>query len=158
MTTVLCWTLAASFFSLLILYTVGRTPWTGYQPVARPLPTHRTTQTQNKRTQTSTPCDSNLRSQRSSDRRLFTPQTARPLWSKNKVGYTPFTTVAIPACSAAVSKTKKGNQFVLRRIRGSHSGRYEELYILGYNAMQSVESRPTFRRNMPPPFSRWSLA
>jgi hypothetical protein len=28
-------------------YTVGRTPWTGDQPVARPLPTHRTTQTQN---------------------------------------------------------------------------------------------------------------
>jgi hypothetical protein len=40
-------------FSFLILYTVGRTPWTGDQPVARPLPTHRTTQTQNKRTQTS---------------------------------------------------------------------------------------------------------
>jgi hypothetical protein len=25
---------------------VGRTPWTGDQPVARPLPTHRTTQTE----------------------------------------------------------------------------------------------------------------
>jgi hypothetical protein len=37
------------------LYTVGRTPWTGDQPVARPLPTRRTTQTQNKRTQTSMP-------------------------------------------------------------------------------------------------------
>jgi hypothetical protein len=35
------------------LCTVGRTPWTRDQPVARPLPTHRTTQTQNKRTQTS---------------------------------------------------------------------------------------------------------
>jgi hypothetical protein len=35
------------------IYTVGRTPWTGDQPIARPLPTHRTTQTQNKRTQTS---------------------------------------------------------------------------------------------------------
>jgi hypothetical protein len=34
------------FFSFLILYTVGRTPWTGDEPVARPLPTHRTTQTQ----------------------------------------------------------------------------------------------------------------
>jgi hypothetical protein len=40
------------FFSFLILYTVGRTPWTGDQPVARPLPTHRPTQIQNKRTQT----------------------------------------------------------------------------------------------------------
>jgi hypothetical protein len=36
-------------------YTVGRTPWTGDQPVARPLPAYRTTQTQNKRTQTSIP-------------------------------------------------------------------------------------------------------
>jgi hypothetical protein len=38
---------------LLILYTVDRTHWTGDEPVARPLPLHRTTQTQNKRTQTS---------------------------------------------------------------------------------------------------------
>jgi hypothetical protein len=30
-------------------------PWTGDQPVARPLPAHRTTQTPNKRTQTSMP-------------------------------------------------------------------------------------------------------
>jgi hypothetical protein len=43
------------FFSFLILYTDGRTPWTVDQPVARPLPTHRTTQTQNKRAQTSMP-------------------------------------------------------------------------------------------------------
>jgi hypothetical protein len=42
-------------FSLLILYTVGRTPWTGDQPVSRPLPTHRTTQKHNKRSQTSMP-------------------------------------------------------------------------------------------------------
>jgi hypothetical protein len=43
------------FFSFVILYTFGRTPWTGDQPVARLLPTHRTAQTQNKRTQTSMP-------------------------------------------------------------------------------------------------------
>jgi hypothetical protein len=36
-------------------YTDGRTPWTGDQPVARPLHTHRTIQTQNTRTQTSMP-------------------------------------------------------------------------------------------------------
>jgi hypothetical protein len=29
-----------------LFYTDGRTPWTGDQPVARPLPTHKTTQTQ----------------------------------------------------------------------------------------------------------------
>jgi hypothetical protein len=43
------------FFSILIRYTVGRNPWTGDQPVARPLPTHRTSQTQSKRTQTCMP-------------------------------------------------------------------------------------------------------
>jgi hypothetical protein len=42
-------------FSFLIFYTNGTTPWAGDQPIARPLPTHRTTQTQNKRTQTSMP-------------------------------------------------------------------------------------------------------
>jgi hypothetical protein len=31
------------FFSFLILHTVGRTPWTGDQSVARPLPTPRIT-------------------------------------------------------------------------------------------------------------------
>jgi hypothetical protein len=31
------------FFIFLILYTVGKSPWTGDQPVARPLPTHGTT-------------------------------------------------------------------------------------------------------------------
>jgi hypothetical protein len=31
------------FFRFLTLYTVGRTLWAGEQPVARPLPTHRTT-------------------------------------------------------------------------------------------------------------------
>jgi hypothetical protein len=43
-----------SLFQFLNLYTVGRTPWMGDQPVARP-PTHRTTQIQNKRTQISMP-------------------------------------------------------------------------------------------------------
>jgi hypothetical protein len=43
------------FFIFLILYTVGRTIWTGDQPVARLLPTNRTTQTQNKSTQTPIP-------------------------------------------------------------------------------------------------------
>jgi hypothetical protein len=42
---------SSDFGRFLNLYTVGRTPWR----VARPLPTHRTTQTQNKCTQTSKP-------------------------------------------------------------------------------------------------------
>jgi hypothetical protein len=40
-------------FQFLNLYTVGRISWTGNQPVTRPLSTHRATQTQNKRPQTS---------------------------------------------------------------------------------------------------------
>jgi hypothetical protein len=47
-----CWTFAT--FQFLNLYTADRTPWTGDQPVARPLPTQRT-QTQNKRTRISIP-------------------------------------------------------------------------------------------------------
>jgi hypothetical protein len=39
------------------------------------------------------------------------------------------------------------------RIWGYLNGGYEEYYILQYNAVCSVESRPTFRRNMLPPFS-----
>jgi hypothetical protein len=42
-------------FNFVIFYADGRTPWTRDQPVARPLPKHRTTQTQNKRKQTSMP-------------------------------------------------------------------------------------------------------
>jgi hypothetical protein len=34
------------YFRFLILYIVGRTPWTGDQSAARSLPTHKTTQTQ----------------------------------------------------------------------------------------------------------------
>jgi hypothetical protein len=42
-------------FSFLIFYTVDRTPWTGDQPVARPLPAHRGQHKCNKRTHTSIP-------------------------------------------------------------------------------------------------------
>jgi hypothetical protein len=53
--------------------TVGRTPWTGDQPLLKPLPKHRTIQTQNKRTHRH-PClewDSNPRFQCSSERMLL---------------------------------------------------------------------------------------
>jgi hypothetical protein len=58
-----------------LFYTDGRTPWTSDQPVARSLPTHRTTQTQKKGTHKH-PClewVSNPRSKRSSERRQFMP-------------------------------------------------------------------------------------
>jgi hypothetical protein len=41
------WALASDF-SVSWSFSDGRTPWTGDQLVARPLPKHRTTQTQNK--------------------------------------------------------------------------------------------------------------
>jgi hypothetical protein len=64
------------------LYTVGKTPWRRDQPVARPLPTHRTTQTRYKRTQISMPRGVfSPRFHCSSRRRQFMPQTAWPLWS-----------------------------------------------------------------------------
>jgi hypothetical protein len=44
-----------SLFRFLILHTVCRTTWTGDKTVARPLPKHRTTQTQNKRRETFMP-------------------------------------------------------------------------------------------------------
>jgi hypothetical protein len=49
-----CWILVA-FKVLDIFYTDGKTPWTEDQPVTRSLPTHRTTQTKNKPTQSSMP-------------------------------------------------------------------------------------------------------
>jgi hypothetical protein len=64
------------FSRFFILYTVGKTPWTRDQPVARPLPTHRTTQIQNKLAQYRHPYlewDSNRESQRLSERRPFMP-------------------------------------------------------------------------------------
>jgi hypothetical protein len=42
---------------------------------------------------------------------------------------------------------------MISTISGSHSGGYEEYYILGCNPMQPVESQPTFRRNISPPSS-----
>jgi hypothetical protein len=60
------------FFNFLILYSVGRTPWTRDQPVARPLHKHRTAQTQNKPTQTSMPwVGFEPTIQRSGERRQF---------------------------------------------------------------------------------------
>jgi hypothetical protein len=64
------WTLAV--FQFLNLYTFGRTPWMGNQPVARLLPTYRTTQTQDKFTQTAE-WDSNPLCQCSSGGRQFVP-------------------------------------------------------------------------------------
>jgi hypothetical protein len=40
------------FFNFLLLYSASRTPWTGDHHFERPLPTHRTTETENKCTQT----------------------------------------------------------------------------------------------------------
>jgi hypothetical protein len=67
----------ALFFSFVHFFTktVGGTPWTSDQPIARPLSTHRMTQIQNKRIHrySCLEWDSNPPSQRSSERREFMP-------------------------------------------------------------------------------------
>jgi hypothetical protein len=70
--TAICWALAAYSVSW-FFYTVDRTHWKGDQPVARPLPAHRTAQTQNTRTQTSLP--------QVFERAKTHTVDARPLWS-----------------------------------------------------------------------------
>jgi hypothetical protein len=61
------------------IWTFGRIPWTGDRPIARPLPTQDNTTQKNADTHPSLERDSNSRSQCSSDRRQYVPQTARPL-------------------------------------------------------------------------------
>jgi hypothetical protein len=55
----------------------------------------------------------------------------------------------------AFSNWRVANLFVARislnKIWVSHSGDYEEFYLLRYDAL-SIESHPTFRRNMSPPY------
>jgi hypothetical protein len=58
----------ASYSVPLSFFADGRTPWTSDQPVARPLRTQRTTQTQNKRIHPRLDWDSNPWSQRSRER------------------------------------------------------------------------------------------
>jgi hypothetical protein len=71
------------FFSFVIFFIqkVG-TPWMRGHPVARPQPTHRTTQTQNRRTHRHSYLEwvLNPQSQCLSERKQFMPQTAWPLW------------------------------------------------------------------------------
>jgi hypothetical protein len=45
------------------------------------------------------------------------------------------------------------NWFRICSVWCSHSSGCEELHPLGYNAVYFVESQPTFRRNVLPPFS-----
>jgi hypothetical protein len=66
------WTLTG--FQFLNLYTVGRTPWTRDQPIARQLPAHRIIKYRiNSHRHPYLEWDSNPRSQCSSRRRRFMP-------------------------------------------------------------------------------------
>jgi hypothetical protein len=67
--------LGPGVFSFIIFFTQSRSPWTSDQPVARPLPTERTTQTQNKSTHRHPwlEWDSNPRSQLWREPRQFMP-------------------------------------------------------------------------------------
>jgi hypothetical protein len=79
------------------LYTVGRTPWTGNRPFARPLPTNK-----RKINAQRHPClewNSNLGSQYSSGQRHFMPQNARPqCWN------TKYNDVVIGCCPSTVRR------------------------------------------------------
>jgi hypothetical protein len=78
------------FFGFLVFYTVGRTPWKGDQPVARPLPTQK--QHKHRINTHRHPClkwDSKPRSQYMSGGRQFMSQTARPLWSAISASFEP---------------------------------------------------------------------
>jgi hypothetical protein len=69
------------FFSFLILYTGGRTPWTGDRPVARRyLHTEQHKHNINAQRNQCLEWDSNPRSQCSSRRKQFIPYTAGSLW------------------------------------------------------------------------------
>jgi hypothetical protein len=68
----------ARFFSSLSLYTIDRTPWTGDQPVARPLPTQDNTDRINSDRHQCLEWDSTPRSQSLGERIHFLPQIARP--------------------------------------------------------------------------------
>jgi hypothetical protein len=61
------------------IWTGGRTPWTGDQPDSRPLFTQDNTAQKNADTHPCLEWDSNPRSQCSSGRRQYVPQTSRPL-------------------------------------------------------------------------------
>jgi hypothetical protein len=88
------------FFSFLIFYTVDRTPSTGDQPIAKPLPAHRTTGQHkhriNAHRHSCLKWDSNARSQSLSGRRRFMPQTAPPLRS---TGLYVYRSLLISGCS-----------------------------------------------------------
>jgi hypothetical protein len=71
------------FTSVTTSRTVGRTPWTGDQLVARPLYLYTNTEKRTHNTNTKHPCpewDSNIWSRGPRERRQFMPQTARLPW------------------------------------------------------------------------------
>jgi hypothetical protein len=61
--------------------------------------------------------------------------------------------------NACASQADKSKDFCMKL--GSHTGGYEQFYLLGYKAVQSVESQHTFRINKFPAchlFSSWFLS
>jgi hypothetical protein len=68
------------------IWTFGRTPWTGDQPDARPLPTQDNTTQKNADIRPCLEQDSNPRSQRSSGRRRYVPLRPAPIiiWCWNQ--------------------------------------------------------------------------
>jgi hypothetical protein len=71
---------------------------------------------------------------------------------------------SVGAIKWLVEETKSLNfhSWVIRRIFfriwGSNSGDYEQFYLLGYNALQSVEGQPLFRCSISPPSSNQRIS
>jgi hypothetical protein len=68
-------------------------------------------------------------------------------------GFPTFRKLLTPDYGYSDSLRNVGNIFHFDTTFREHFVAFEEYYLLGYNAVQSVESRPTFRRNLSSPSS-----
>jgi hypothetical protein len=158
---------------VIFFYTDSRTPWTSDQPVAKSLPTQRTTQTQNKRTQTSMPLVGfeptipdfeRAKTVHALDRAatvidsllqyfdIFQPENGMTFQSEKHLawlhcsmnGYSCILFFKQICCTWTICTTPCEQCQAMRNVGG---------YLLGYNAVQSVENQQKFRRKISPPSS-----
>jgi hypothetical protein len=115
-----------------LFYTDRRIHWTSDQLVSRPLPTHRTTEAQNKRTQICLEWDLNPRSQRSSERRrlghcdrrsrtytiLIILQKNSLFWDITPLSLLTFSRNTWPATSGLKSKPSKQPAWSKEKAKG----------------------------------------
>jgi hypothetical protein len=102
------------FSSLLILYTVGMTPWMGDQSVARPPTTHR----RNTHKYLCLEWDLKPRSQCLSGRRRFMPQTAWPATVIDTDGNTEVSIIVLSLCKVCGRPWKAVQDKRIQRVAG----------------------------------------